>query len=149
MNREIEFRAWILAENKMLNNGDWFMLDLTYPCYAIQYAEQGFYVNNANAQGEHLEHLKKHNIEPIDEFVLMQYTGLKDKNGVKIFEGDVLKWVSSNPFSKGEIRKVRVYYIQAQFWCKGTIGVYLAELLSAEKCEVIGNIHSNPELINC
>ena len=129
MNREIEFRG-INTLSKEFIYGD-----------LVKYSENQWSIWALKNGG--------HEVYLIDTKTIGQYTGLKDRNGVKIFEGDVLKWVSSNPFSKGEIRKVQVYYIQAQFWCKGTIGVYLAELLSAEKCEVIGNIHSNPELINC
>ncbi len=88
-----------------------------------------------------------------EELELMQFTGLTDKNGKEIYEGDVLKWKSSNPFSLDEIRMVSVSYTQAQFWCNGTggkfgkFGVYLAELLANERCEVIGNIHENPNLL--
>ena len=83
----------------------------------------------------------------------MQFTGLTDKNGKEIYDGDVLKWKSSNPFSLGEIRIVSVTYTQAQFWCNGVgnmfgkFGVYLAELLTNERCEVIGNIYEHPNLL--
>jgi uncharacterized phage protein (TIGR01671 family) len=79
---------------------------------------------------------------------LMQYTGMKDKNGKEIFEGDILQWTSSNPFSLGEIRKIQVGYVQAQYWGQGrNLGVYLAELLSNEKCEIVGNIYENGDVL--
>ena len=76
-----------------------------------------------------------------------QFTGLTDKKCGKIFSGDILQWVSCNPFSLGETRRVVVNYINGWYFCVGSISVSLAELLAAERCEIIGNIHDNPELL--
>jgi uncharacterized phage protein (TIGR01671 family) len=82
------------------------------------------------------------------DYPIMQYTGLTDKNGKEIYEGDIIQWTSSNVFSLGEIRKVQINYVEAQYWGQGrNLGVYLAELLANEKCEVIGNVFENPELL--
>ena len=68
-----------------------------------------------------------------------QYTGLKDKNGTRIFEGDVVRnflgthWVD---FCAGTYV---THLIEAQYMN------YLSAI--ANECEVIGNIHDNPELL--
>lgn len=81
-----------------------------------------------------------------DEITLMQSTGLVDKNGKEIFEGDILDY-------KGRKALVRWHGSYASF-----IYRFVDELqnrktewkplyLAYMKCEIIGNIYENPELL--
>jgi uncharacterized phage protein (TIGR01671 family) len=74
------------------------------------------------------------------EIILMQYTGLKDKNGKEIYEGDILK----NP--RYEESYVVEYHGDGYVgWGDDRrSGCYL---ITDEDIEIIGNIHENPELI--
>jgi len=74
-----------------------------------------------------------------DDYILVEYTGLKDKHGKEIYEGDILKdkwnnmgivkWIEPG-FEWFEIKTRKLPC--ACFW---------------ESCEVIGNIYGNPELL--
>lgn len=87
-----------------------------------------------------------------------QYTGLTDKNGVKIFEGDIVRNSCNrgNPYSAEYYSPVTdigtVYYCGTQFWVdcgKNCNGNDLIDcLVFDEYLEVIGNIYDNPELLS-
>lgn len=74
-----------------------------------------------------------------------QFTGLYDKNGKRIFEGDI---VSSNK-RKTWIGMGEVWFGNSAFWCGEREWAKLLRVvcLEDEQAEVIGNIHDNPELL--
>ena len=68
-----------------------------------------------------------------------QYTGLTDKNGKKIFEGDIVKFMHND-----KEHKLPIEYRMGQFF----VGINYPIAYVRFSCEVIGNIHDNPELLN-
>lgn len=68
-----------------------------------------------------------------------QYIGLTDKNGKKIFEGDIVKYKNSSP--------CEIAYIDSQFVMMWKNFYRNFERVYDDEIEVIGNIHDNPELL--
>lgn len=136
--REIKFRTWD-KENKVMYKS--FQLS-QYMSY------------NEGAQ-ERLAPSSKQNT------VLMQYTGLKDKNGVGIYEGDIVRGICSDVPERvceglkqsdlmGKPVKGFIDYSStyAQFRFTTDEITYLAFPFGILEPEVIGNIYENPELLN-
>jgi uncharacterized phage protein (TIGR01671 family) len=83
---------------------------------------------------------------------LMQFTGLKDKNGKEIYEGDIFKWYSRKCESKERWENIaEVKFQKGSFVCEVDRRLtYDCAYLCArefEFFEIIGNIYENPELI--
>ncbi len=81
----------------------------------------------------------------IDYRTIGQYTGLTDKNGKKIFEGDILRFENAD----GEFTDYEVIWFGNR-WEVIQGGAQFADELDLFFCErstVIGNVHDNPELI--
>jgi uncharacterized phage protein (TIGR01671 family) len=118
--REIKFRAWDIENNKMIKS------------YAHVSKAGQFYTTWTSNDRDR-------------EYIPMQSTGLQDKNGVEIYEGDIVKYNLSFPVGEIVFNRDRFTPIydrssydewELDFW------------RISDKCEVIGNVYETPELLD-
>lgn len=137
--REIKFRAWDNIKKKMLQN-----TNLLYPAISL---------NGGIIAYKGDEKIPDTIAE--SRFILMQYTGLKDKNGKEIYEEDIFKgrdtFGSPHPDEFHSQRFVgKVIWDYCGFRVAYPLGKYdhnYSDFIDIDDIEIVGNIYENPELL--
>lgn len=136
--REVIFRG------KRADNGEWVEGDVLQTRY-----------HSGHIEYQIMPQTPVSSAYPVLPETVGQYTGLTDKNGVKIFEGDIIR--IEYDLWHGETKKTRESHIGVVFYNTKT-AEFGAKIHGYSSCsslrrwkgdfnEVIGNIHDNPELL--
>jgi uncharacterized phage protein (TIGR01671 family) len=132
--REIKFRVWDKKNKRIDYVYKIFYGEITGKLLAIETSDKY--------------------LQEVNEFVLMQYTGLKDKNGNEIYEGDIVKAIFKGGYNSGYSRdwhteKVKYLEYRGGYYPMTDCEMYretdAQNVISS--IEVIGNVYENPELL--
>ena len=84
---------------------------------------------------------------PVSDFILMQSTGLLDKNGKEIFECDIVRFTLTDGFNYVTNEDGVVTYRLGAFYVVNDLTEYLISDINTNNVEVVGNIYENPGLL--
>lgn len=143
MKRELKIRAWHLSKKIMAEVRDFNWTGEVHVSYK-QGPEKSGYFFGGNTVGD--DWLK-------DEHILMKFTGLKDKNGKDIYEGDILENDNGVKYVVVWAEQLAAFYLSIPNTQRGKEIISCAaskvanEPMLLFKEAVIGNVYDNPELL--
>lgn len=121
--RDVKFRAWDQASGKWFD-AEWWAI-----------SPDGTEITWSDMSSSY--------VRSTDDLILVQYTGLNDKNGVEIYEGDIVGQYAYWSSRESEIGRV--------MWDEAVTGFCVVgrgnHKDKIRECEVIGKIYENPELL--
>jgi len=139
--REHKYRAFDKRDNSMIDFG----VDGNIDVFTLYFVKTGWVIEFDNCEDDKRYF---HQNDKDNPFILMQYTGLKDKNGVEIYEGNIVK-VHKDEEDEDFLSIGWIEYNAPIFQLVGN-GILGGKAYTAMCCyllEVIGNIYENPELL--
>lgn len=127
-----KFRAWISEADTMAN--DLKGIDFENETVVLRklYYEDGFPVETEVFEVE------------IGNAILMQSTGLKDKNGKEIFEGDILK---NNKYTTSVFYERGAYRVKLRRTPNTTVTMDVISFIEKYKTKIIGNVYENKDIL--
>lgn len=120
-NDRLKFRVWDKKNKKYMEN---------YASCSIN--ESG--VLHVHTFGQHYE------LENTEDFEVEQCTGLKDKNGNLIYDGDIIRWYGTH-----KTQDYKVVWVNAGWCLKDLRTMTTIAMTGLEASEIIGNIHEQKE----
>ena len=132
MSKEIKYRAWDKQKKQMV-----YGIEETYD--GLPYSEL-----NEKVDLDIYNHMSCFSSWLCGDYEVMQYTGLKDNNGVEIYEGDILYYTPFETHSNDRVVEYKLGFYHGKLIRNG-YSQLLHECI--EDVEVIGNIYSNPGLL--
>ena len=138
----------ILFRGKRVDSGEWVYGNLNYGTIEIESIKDSYFISDFNVTPWDKKFF------PVISETVGQSTGLTDKNGRKIFEGDIIHLEYSQVFFGGVYFGEYTAEVSYKEGCFITDGINNGDEIETplsgfdnDEVEIIGNIHDNPELV--